>query len=338
MKRILSYSFQGITNFVLVALICNLGVSCKKEENPIKYKMGHFNDTVSVALDGINSVYDDYNMNIYVLEGSDILVFSSNRNSSGSQFDLVQGLMSYYFDQTTGVFSCEATMYDDPFTESLIAKANTLRDDLGPNRFFSSVDGYEYLILSSETEDGDLDMFYLKNMPAYGASVPEIEGPNPVTLLNTDANEGYFSFNFAKDTAYFCSDIDGNFDIYMVKCEEKSSIASWLESGYTTPAKVDSVNSDYNDKTPYVYYKAMVFASDRPGGLGGYDLYYSIFKDGNWCAPLNFGPGINTEYNEYRPVIGYNSTYTNKFMIFSSDRPGGKGGYDLYLRGLSLDY
>ena len=124
----------------------------------------------------------------------------------------------------------------------------------------------------------------------------------------------------------------------MIKCDEKSSISSWLESDYTSPVIVDEVNSDYNDKTPFVYYRAMVFASDRPGGMGGYDLYYSIFKNGNWGSPVNFGPGINTEYNEYRPVIGYNSAFTNKFMIFSSDRPGGKGGYDLYFRGLSFDY
>ena len=76
-----------------------------------------------------------------------------------------RGLMTYYFDQTTGVFSYESEMYNDPYTASLIEKANTSKNDLGPNRFFSSVDGYEYLILSSETENGDLDMFYLKNMP-----------------------------------------------------------------------------------------------------------------------------------------------------------------------------
>lgn len=338
MKRVLNFVSPGITVSIMAVVFGAFYVSCKEVENPIKYKRGIFNDSVTVALDGINSAYDDYNMSLYTLEGSNILVFSSNRNSAGGQFDLVQGRLTYCFDQTNGLFNLETNIHNDPFTSSLIEKANTMGEDLGPNRFFSSVDGYEYLILSSETENGDLDMFYLKNMPAYGTAIPEITGPNPVTRLNTAANEGYFSFNFARDTAYFCSDIDGNFNIYMIKCDEKSSISSWLESDYETPIKVDSVNSDYNDKTPFVYYRAMVFSSDRPGGIGGYDLYYSIFKDGNWGAPINFGPSVNTEYNEYRPIIGFNSSYTNKFMIFSSDRPGGKGGYDLYFRGVSFDY
>ena len=78
----------------------------------------------------------------------------------------------------------------------------------------------------------------------------------------------------------------------------------------------------------------MVFASDRPGGMGGYDLYYSVFQKGKWRSPVNFGPKVNTQYNEYRPILGSNSAFTNNFMIFSSDMPGGKGGYDLYFLGL----
>jgi hypothetical protein len=94
------------------------------------------------------------------------------------------------------------------------------------------------------------------------------------------------------------------------------------------------VCSTGNDKCPYVYKKMMVFASDMAGGMGGFDLYYSVFKNGKWSSPINFGPKVNTSYNEYRPIIGSNSSFTNNFMIFSSDRPGGKGGYDLYFIGL----
>jgi hypothetical protein len=77
----------------------------------------------------------------------------------------------------------------------------------------------------------------------------------------------------------------------------------------------------------------MVFASDRPGGMGGFDLYYSIYKNGKWDSPVNMGPHINTSSNEYRPVVGFHQDFTNKYIIFSSDRSGGKGGYDLYFTG-----
>ena len=78
----------------------------------------------------------------------------------------------------------------------------------------------------------------------------------------------------------------------------------------------------------------MVFASKREGGYGGYDLYYSRLEDETWGEPINFGPDINTEYNEFRPIVMYAELFENDLMIFSSDRPSGKGGYDLYYTGI----
>jgi hypothetical protein len=49
------------------------------------------------------------------------------------------------------------------------------------------------------------------------------------------------------------------------------------------------------------------------------------------------GPEINSSYNEYRPVIGRDLLFENPFMVFSSDRPGGKGGFDLYFTGLTIE-
>jgi hypothetical protein len=80
----------------------------------------------------------------------------------------------------------------------------------------------------------------------------------------------------------------------------------------------------------------MVFVSDRPGGFGGFDLYYSTFDGSAWSDPVNFGEKINTEYDEYRPIILETDRrfFMNDFMIFSSNRPGGMGGFDLYYAGL----
>jgi hypothetical protein len=57
--------------------------------------------------------------------------------------------------------------------------------------------------------------------------------------------------------------------------------------------------------------------------------------DGKWTKPVNFGPSINTSYDEYRPVIKTVTGFTNDFLIFSSNRPGGKGGFDLYYVGVT---
>jgi hypothetical protein len=90
------------------------------------------------------------------------------------------------------------------------------------------------------------------------------------------------------------------------------------------------LSSDYDDKCPFIDSDIMVFTSNREGGEGGFDLYYSLLEDGSWTAPVNFGPEINTEYDEYRPIV-FSFDSFKRLIIFSSDRPGGQGGFDLYM-------
>lgn len=85
---------------------------------------------------------------------------------------------------------------------------------------------------------------------------------------------------------------------------------------------------------PFVYGDLLVFSSDRPGGFGGYDLYYSQKTANGWTVPINFGPKINSEFDEYRPVVSEQPEFSNRLMIFSSNRPGGLGGFDLYFVGI----
>jgi WD40-like Beta Propeller Repeat/Tetratricopeptide repeat len=71
----------------------------------------------------------------------------------------------------------------------------------------------------------------------------------------------------------------------------------------------------------------LYFASDRPGGLGGRDIYVSKKQaDGSWGLAENMGPTINTPYNDDAPFIhpdGIN-------LFFSSEGHNSMGGYDLF--------
>jgi outer membrane protein OmpA-like peptidoglycan-associated protein len=50
--------------------------------------------------------------------------------------------------------------------------------------------------------------------------------------------------------------------------------------------------------------RSLYFASDRPGGFGGMDLYYvDILGNGNYSAPVNLGPDINTAADEIFPFV-----------------------------------
>lgn len=318
---------------LLTALLLTL--SCEKKTLPALIEKGTFPDSL-IILSDINSAYDDYNSDIHALSAASPIVFSSNRGSSGGQFDLVHGVLAYSFIQENGDFFLVSEMAPDPFLSQLVSKVNTAGDDLGPYRFYSPIDGYEYLVVSSENTSGDLDFQYTKNLPYFGTNVPGIADAKAVVLLNSGDNDAYFCFNTGQDTAYFCRDTDGSFDIWMYPKQTEATMDEWFSQEAASPVKVEALSSAGSDKCPYIYRKIMVFASDREGGLGGYDLYYSEFENGTWGSPVNFGPAINTESDEYRPILAGNEDFTNMFLLFSSDRPGGKGGFDLYFYGTDL--
>lgn len=322
--------------FLVFSLIVLFPGCEKKTENPVKFPFGTFPDTV-VNLADINSQYDDYNLDIYALRGNGPVIFSSNRKSLGGQFDLEQGTVAFVFDQTTGAFEIGAQISSDAFLTNLLSKAQTTGNDFGPYRFFSTLDGYEYIILSSVNTHGNLDLKYLRNRPQYGANIPDAEGPFPVNLMNSSSDDAYFSFDMNQDSAYFTSNRNGNFDIFLHKRSAETEVSTWFNQGFTASVLVDSINSTSDDKCPQVLKKYMVFASNRPGGLGGFDLYYSVFNRGKWSSAVNMGPGINTPDDEYRPVLGYHPQFTNYFLMFSSNRSGGKGGFDLYFSGVEFE-
>lgn len=70
----------------------------------------------------------------------------------------------------------------------------------------------------------------------------------------------------------------------------------------------------------------MIYASNKPGALGGMDLYFSYFDGSNWVADMTAGPNINSASNEIFPTL-----VNDTILLFASDRPGGYGGLDLYV-------
>jgi len=320
---------------IIILVLISISLSeCNKEES-VKYPKGTFPTHVS-NIENINSEYDDYNTTGAQISGYLSLIFSSNRKSSGGQFDLEQAVMIYSFDQQSGIFSYGAEITNDAFLAKLITAAETSLDDFGPYRTYNPNEGYEYLIVTSESPDGNLDLKYLKNLPMYGTTLPDVQGPFPLKLLNTSFDDAYLSFDLQLDSAYYISNIDGNFDIYVKTRPKDMDLSDWFNSDYSASEKVDILNSPAQDMCPMVYRNLMVFTSNRDGGYGGYDLYHSVFSNGNWSSPVNLGPEINTSSNEFRPLVSYHPDFTNIYMIFSSDRPGGKGGFDLYFTGLDM--
>lgn len=309
---------------------------CHDEKLKINYELGIFPDSV-MAVQGLNTEYDDYNIDIEAARLTAVrpVVFSSNRQSSGGEFDLTHGVIWYTFGQTTGFFQLDGSMEEDNFLDRLTSVFNTDVNEFGPFRFFNSRNGLEYMVVSTQTAENGLDLVYGRYIPVY-SSLPVVEGPVATTVFNSSFNDAYLSLSTTLDTAYFCSDRGGNFDIYMMTRPLLINLDDWFTSSPAVPLPVDSINSGYDEKCPFVRGKYLVFASEMPGGHGGFDLWYSVFRDGKWGSPVNLGPEINSAANEYRPVLGTDLRFENNFLMFSSDRSGGRGGYDLYLTGITL--
>jgi hypothetical protein len=311
-----------------ILIVLNGIMGCKKTDT-IKYPYGVFPDSITV-ISGLNSAYDDMDPNLYM----QLLIYSSSKNSSGSRHDFVQGSVSYTWDQDKGIFGLGSDLTSDSFLTKLLAAVNGTNDRIAPYRLYSPTDGYEYLFFSKDNGSGNLDFYYTMNRPVASSTLPDVIAPATANMLNTTGDEAYICFDANQDTLYFSSSAGGDFDIYQKSRSLDTALSVWLSKPFRPLVKVDSINSTGDDKCPFVYQNIMVFASNRSGGLGGFDLYYSVFKNGKWNSPVNFGPDVNTQYNETCPAIGYDRTFYNVYMIFSSDRPGGKGGYDLYFKGI----
>jgi len=162
------------------------------------------------------------------------------------------------------------------------------------------------------------------------------EDPVAIEFLNSDFDDAYPTFNNDNSELYFTSNRAGKFDIYKIETDASKEIVEILsENSSATVEKVAVLSSGFDDKCPSINNNMLVFASNRAGGFGGYDLCYSLFENGTWSEPVNFGSEINSEYDEYRPIVRSKPwEFDNDMMIFSSNRPGGKGGFDLYFVGI----
>jgi hypothetical protein len=101
-------------------------------------------------------------------------------------------------------------------------------------------------------------------------------------------------------------------------------------AGWSIPQKFSSqINSKYFEPSATISDNGDViyFASNRPGGFGGKDIYrVKKLPNGAWSEPLNLGPEINTPGHEDGPFISADS----KTLYFASTAHNSIGGYDIF--------
>ncbi len=325
--------------------------ACPSKWNGYKYNTGKIPEDV-INFKEINSEYDDYNISAPFIRDVFPLIFSSNRMSQGLQFDYIYKLIAINFDKETAEFSVyneKNTNLDVLFKYSGITSflqiVNSSQNEYGPYLipvYQRHSRKYNYFLVYTYEKDGNMDIKYYCDTENYKS-----DKPKSIKWINSQYNEGYPSFYQDYSKIVYCSDEKGNFDIYEIPTNIDSSQYKWnnidsllINSLSDTIARekilLSAISSPADDKCPFIDSDIMVFASNRQGGYGGYDLYYSKYLDGSWSKPVNMGENINSPYDEFRPVLRKDKGFENNFLMFSSNRPGGKGGFDLYYVGVDF--
>jgi outer membrane protein OmpA-like peptidoglycan-associated protein len=148
--------------------------------------------------------------------------------------------------------------------------------------------------------------------------------------LTTKFNDGPVTFSSRGDTIYYSRNLEVKGKLGELSGgRNKLGIFSAVKSGNKwTKIREQRINNEwYNVSTPWLSPdgKRLFFASDKPGGFGGSDLYYCQWKGDYWDDPVNLGPIINTKGNEAYPFIN-----TAGELFFSSDGHPGFGGKDIF--------
>jgi Tol biopolymer transport system component len=162
----------------------------------------------------------------------------------------------------------------------------------------------------------DADIWYVERDASGAWGEPQRLG-SPV---NTDGDEVHPTVT-SDGTIYFFSGYEGGMgsaDIYRSR---------FVNGRYTTPQNLGApINTEVAEMDPFVApdESYLVFHSRAEGGYGENDLYISFrTSDGSWGEPVNMGPEINGEGNDYCGRFSIDG----RFFFFSSTKNGVRGIY-----------
>jgi hypothetical protein len=137
------------------------------------------------------------------------------------------------------------------------------------------------------------------------------DGEEEVVGLCADGNPLLFRFENAK----------GQGDIFIGPKFENQFLEPYkLNENINSPAIENGASISPDGKMLY-------FASNREGGLGGFDIYRSqILPNGEWGEPFNLGPSVNTPLDEDYPTISFDG----QTLYFSSKGHNSMGEFDIF--------
>ena len=338
---------KNLTKFLVILAL----LGCNED---LPFETGFFPED-PVNLVELNTQYDEMNSNYIPTTTSEEaqLIFSSNSKKLGKDFDFEAKFIRFVWSKEVGNLSHQILTNNTEGYSDFYNKVQELQTDCnekGPYSYFEKrgESGLRYMLFSRDC--GEKYKIVGREFSESSFSGRLATEESLLRLFEDNSNEMYPSFmgkDFSKELKnseiprpeqlVFSSDKSGNFKLYQLNIPANQNPFDFLTSASSKAISlINELNSEGNDHSPFINGELMLFASDRAGGYGGYDLYYSLFIGGKWTKAINLGPKINSEFDEFRPISIREeySEFENSLMIFSSNRPGGLGGFDLYYVGI----
>lgn len=135
-------------------------------------------------------------------------------------------------------------------------------------------------------------------------------------------NEATISVSADGQRLYIYHDVDGDGNIYY---------SDFVDTAYTEMEPIGDFVNSTSWETHITFTpdgNTAYFVSDRPGGLGGRDIYrVTKLPNGQWSSPFNVGAPINTIYDEDAPFISADG----RVLYFSSNSDKSMGGFDVFV-------
>ncbi len=164
------------------------------------------------------------------------------------------------------------------------------------------------------------DIFLSKKTEGKWQQATGLENVNTIShdAIISISNDGQQLFLFR------VNEKDGGDIFESILTGDKFSDPQKLKGDINSPSWEGSISMSANQRM-------VIFSSERPGGLGGKDLYSALkMNDGSWGRIKNLGPTINTKEDDDAPFIHPDG----RTLVFSSTGHNSMGGYDIFLSDL----
>ena len=121
--------------------------------------------------------------------------------------------------------------------------------------------------------------------------------------------------------------VSSDYDLWIADAAPSAPATQPSSLVYARAHEIPGINTNFTEGASCMSPPGdfLYFSSNRPGGLGKFDIWRARVRDGNFLPPENLAKPINSGENEADPALAYNGFR----MIFSSDRPGADGRYHL---------